>query len=319
MTSQASTTQAALEPFFPAGALCEEKHLVQLRMLAKRIRMASLPQLQGLLAGTHLSKQKGRGLDLDELRIYQPGDDIRTIDWRVTARTQQPHTRLYKEERERPVMIFCDQRSPMFFGSKRSFKSVTAAQCFSLIAWAAIEHGDKVGAYLLGDDDEMDFRPKQRAQHVLHILQHLIQFNRQLADSNHHIQRSLSDSLQHIKRSLKPGTTLFLISDFYDLNEADKEVLFQLKRHNHIVALQVFDPLEREVPPPGTYGVNDGFQESVLNVQGNNRKQYKEALDVWQQGLNNLFQQLAVNHHLVSAGEIPYSAIKLALEQKGRM
>ncbi|EAT13748.1 DUF58 domain-containing protein [Bermanella marisrubri] len=319
MTSQASTTQAALEPFFPAGALCEEKHLVHLRMLAKRIRMASLPQLQGMLAGTHLSKQKGRGLDLDELRIYQPGDDIRTIDWRVTARTQLPHTRLYKEERERPVMILCDQRSPMFFGSKRCFKSVTAAQCFSLIAWAAIEHGDKVGAFLLGDNGEIDFRPKQRAQHVLHILQHLIQFNRQLANSDHNIQRSLSESLQHIKRSLKPGTTLFLISDFYDLNEADKEVLFQLKRHNHVVALQVFDPLEREVPPTGTYGVNDGVQESVLNIQGNNRKQYKEALDIWQQGLNSLFQKLSVSHHLVSAGDIPYSAIKLALEQKGRV
>jgi len=317
--SSTETHSNPLDTFFPAVAFCEESQLVQLRMLAKRIRMASLPQLSGLMSGSHESKQKGRGLDLDQLRIYQPGDDIRSIDWRVTARTQKPHTRIYKEERERPIMIFCDQRSPMFFGSQRSFKSAVAAQTMALIAWAAIDHGDKVGAYILGDQAEMDFRAKQRPQHVLHILQELVRFNQALLHSEHKLKRSLGDSLQHINRSLTPGTTLFLISDFYDLADSDKEALFKLKRHNHVVALQVFDPLEQEVPPIGSYGVSDGEQEAVLNITRGNIQQFEQAQKMWQQGINNQFKQLGINHHMINAGEIPYSAIKIALEQRGKL
>jgi len=177
MSATPNTSLDYLNGFFPAGPFTDEHQLTQLRLLAKRLRLASLPQITGMLAGGHASKQKGRGLDLDQLRQYLPGDDIRTIDWRVTARTQSPHTRVYKEERERPVMIVCDQRTPMFFGSKRSFKSVVAAQCAAIIAWAALDHGDRVGALVLGDESEKDFRPKQRSQHILQILKTINEYN----------------------------------------------------------------------------------------------------------------------------------------------
>ena len=320
--SSSDDPQHYLQRFFVASATTDEHQLTQLRLLAKRLRLASLPQLSGLLAGSHLSRQKGRGLDLDQLRVYQPGDDIRSIDWRVTARTQQPHTRVYKEERERPVMILCDQRSPMFFGSQRSFKSVLAAQCSALIAWAALDHGDRVGAVVLADHKETDFRPKQRVSHVLNILKTINECNHLLAQPSQSqgnpITTSLTDSLNHLKQSLKPGTTLYLISDFFDLSEQDKATLFALKRHNHIVALQVFDPLERTAPPSGLYAVTDGRQQGFLDTQNKQAMQaYGEAVNVFQQGIESTFKSLGIHHQQINAAEIPFAALKLALKQRG--
>jgi uncharacterized protein (DUF58 family) len=306
-----------LEQFFPACAVTDEHQLTQLRMLAKRLRIASLPQIHGMLSGGHASKQKGRGLDLDQLRLYQPGDDIRAIDWRVTARTQTPHTRVYKEERERPVVILCDQRNPMFFGTKRSFKSVVAAQCTALIAWAAVDHGDRVGAMILGNESEHDFRPKQRVQHVLQIIKAINECNHQLTQDAP-MKTSLSDGLLHLKQTMTPGTTLYIISDFYDLTDKDKKTLFALRRHNHVVALQVFDALEREAPPPGLYPVTDGNQHGILDTQNTKTQaSYKNALGVWQNTIEQCFKQLGINHHQLNAGEIPFTALKLAIEQRG--
>ncbi len=325
MSTLSPKSQGYLDTFFPASAFTDEHQLTQLRLLAKRLRLASLPQLQGLMVGNHQSRQKGRGLDLDQLRIYQPGDDIRTIDWRVTARTQKPHTRIYKEERERPVMILCDQRSPMFFGSQRSFKSVVAAQCAALIAWTAFDHGDKVGAVILGDETEVDFRPKQRSQHILRILKNINEFNRKLEQQKTvpkdtqktPSQKTLGQSLLNLKRSLKPGTTLYIISDFYDLTEEDNATLFSLKKHNHVVALQVFDPLERTAPKPGLYAVTDGSNHGFLDTQNQSLQDaYSQAVSTWQAGINNTFSALGINHQHIDAAQIPFAALKLALEQR---
>lgn len=306
-----------LDQFFPPSAVTNEHQLTQLRLLAKRLRIASMPQIHGMLSGGHASKQKGRGLDLDQLRLYQPGDDIRAIDWRVTARTQKPHTRVYKEERERPVVILCDQRNPMFFGTKRSFKSVVAAQCAALIAWSALDHGDRVGAMILGNQTELDFRPKQRTQHVLQILKAINECNQMLTTPSP-MDTSLSNGLLHLKQTMTPGTTLYIISDFYDLTDKDKDALFSLRRHNHVVALQVFDSLEREAPPPGLYPVTDGLNHGTLDTQNSKtQKTYKDALSVWQNTITQSFKQLGVNHHQVNAGEIPFSALKVAIEQRG--
>ena len=317
MTHLTNSDTTYLEGFFPGCAFTDEHQLTQLRMLAKRLRLASLPQIHGMLAGGHASKQKGRGLDLDQLRQYLPGDDIRTIDWRVTARTQTPHTRVYKEERERPVVIVCDQRTPMAFGSQRSFKSVVAAQCASIIAWAALDHGDRVGAFILGDDDVKDFSPKQRSQHVLQILRSINDFNHRLKQHKT-VKNSLSDCLKKLHKGVKPGTSIYIISDFFDLSEHDKAALFNLKRHNHVVALQVYDALERKMPPPGMYAVTDGINEGFLDTQSKqSQSAYQEAVNVFQQGIEQTFKQLAINHHQIDASDIPYMALKVALEQRG--
>ena len=111
----------------PQGAYCQLENLLGSRFIAGDLKLGKLRPARSLLAGSERTRYRGRGMDFEEVRLYQPGDDIRSIDWRVTARTQVPHTKLYREERERPIFVLVDQRSPMFFGSKRCFKSVLAA------------------------------------------------------------------------------------------------------------------------------------------------------------------------------------------------
>merc|ERR1711916_149956 len=119
-------------------------------------------------------------MEFEEVRVYQPGDDIRTIDWRVTARTQVAHTKLFQEEREKPVLLVVDQRSNMFFGSQRCFKSVYAAHIAATLGWAAIYQNDRVGALVFGDDQQRDVRPKRSKHAQLSFLQQLVEFNHKL-------------------------------------------------------------------------------------------------------------------------------------------
>src|SRR5690606_25655237 len=123
--------------------------------------------VQSLLAGRHASRLRGRGLNFDEIRHYLPGDDIRQIDWKVTARTREPHSRIYTEERERPALMVVDQRLSMFFGSRRQLKSVTAAEAAALVAWRTIAVKDRVGMVLFDDAECVTIRPQRSASGVM--------------------------------------------------------------------------------------------------------------------------------------------------------
>ena len=119
--------------------------LLALRRDALGLDLTSRYRVSSTLAGGYRSKFRGRGMDFDEVRTYQPGDDIRNIDWRVTARTGKPHTKLFKEERERPVFLLIDQSKHLFFGSRNALKSVVAARAASLLVWASINAGSRIG------------------------------------------------------------------------------------------------------------------------------------------------------------------------------
>ena len=134
-----------------------------------------------MLAGRRASRLRGRGMLFEELRDYHPGDDVRRIDWRVTARTGRPHTRVYAEERERPVLLVVDQRLGMFFGTQLQMKSVTAAELAAQMAWQVLDAGDRVGALIFGDDTLNEIDPQRSRRTVLRILNQLVQFNQHLS------------------------------------------------------------------------------------------------------------------------------------------
>ena len=134
------------------------------------MRLGRRNRALSVLAGPNKSNFRGRGIDFEEVRNYQPGDDIRSIDWRVTARTGTAHTKLFREERERPVLVAVDQRSSMFFGSSHCFKSVLAAQLASLLAWSALDAGDRVGGLVFNDASHREIRPRRSRKTVLALL-----------------------------------------------------------------------------------------------------------------------------------------------------
>ncbi len=207
-------------------------------------------------------------MEFDEARPYQPGDEIRNLDWRVTARTGKVHTKLFREERERPVFLWVDYRASMFFATRGAYKSVLAARAASLLAWAASHRGDRVGGVIFSELEHGEFKPRRGKSTVLNIIKQLAEHpawelnNPQVGDPE-----AIRHAMERLRRVARPGSLIFLISDFRGLQAAAETSLAQLARHSDIVMLSIFDPLEQELPPPGRYRLSNGELEITLNTR----------------------------------------------------
>lgn len=215
--------------------------------------------------GEYLSRIKGRGIEFNESRPYQPGDDVRNIDWRVTARTGNTHTKVFCEERERPVFISVDARAPMFFATQGRFKSVIAAQLASLLAWVANHQGDRVGGEIFNETGHTEFRPRRRKKSILHLLKALST----LSPVEHAVPISLHPSLQRLHRIAHPGSLVCVISDFRGLDDRAQTHLVNLSRHSEVLLLHVYDPLEVELPHRGQYHV--AYEEQILSINASDQ------------------------------------------------
>ena len=249
------------------GAYVALEDLIALRFPARKLKITRKSRALSALAGPNKSNFRARGIDFEEVRSYQPGDDIRTIDWRVTARTGQAHTKLFREERERPVLVVIDQRAGMFFGSSHCFKSVLAAQLASLLAWSALDNGERVGGLVFNDSGHRDIRPRRSRKTVLGLLSELEQYNRALPLNEPAQPDCFEALLSNLRRIARPGSSVFLISDFHGAGSARaREHMYQLAQHAEITALLCRDPLEQQLPRAGRYAVTDGSARSELST-----------------------------------------------------
>lgn len=280
----------------PSGAYSDINLMLQLRFAARDWQLFARKQAASVLAGNVRTRFRGRGIDFEEVRIYQPGDDIRSIDWRVTARTQVPHTKLFREERERPVYLVVDQRSPMFFGSHRCFKSVLAGFIASALAWAALANSDRVGALVFGDRQHRDIRPRRSKHAVLDLIHRLSEYSRLLHSPYPDTEgQDLQHILEDTRRIAKPGSAVFIISDFHDWSSACEEQLFLLARHTDVNLIHCYDSLERVLPQGGNFTITDGSERH--QVAGADRQIQQHFKDHFEQRLHRVTQccqQLAV-------------------------
>jgi uncharacterized protein (DUF58 family) len=243
----------------PKGAYAELSNLLRVRFAAQDLRLFVKRAVKSQLNGAERTRFRGRGMDFEEVRLYQAGDDVRSIDWRVTARTQVPHTKLYREERERPVFVLVDQRAPMFFGSQRCFKSVLAAHIAANLAWAALNNSDRIGGLVFGDNSQRDIRPRRSKHAVLELLHQVQDFNAQLRSPIAPAgTKTLNALLNDARRIAKPGCALFLISDFHDYDQTCEQQLFELARHTDVTLIHVFDPLEKQLISNSRLTISDG-------------------------------------------------------------
>ncbi|RRJ84852.1 DUF58 domain-containing protein [Aestuariirhabdus litorea] len=248
-----------------SGAYTDLHQLVELGRDARTLGIYSAQHVRSALSGQHRSRLRGRGIDFDEVRRYQAGDDIRSIDWRVTARSGIAHTKLYHEERERPVVVLLDQSPAMFFGSHLNFKSVTAAECAAALAWAALEHGDRIGGLLATGAPERLFRPYRSRQTLLHWLQAIVDANQRLTSSTPPAPANyLADTLASLYPAIDSGAALFIISDGLSLNEACEPHLHRLGKHHDLLFLRVTDPLEHNPPEAGLYPLKQSQGQAIL-------------------------------------------------------
>jgi len=265
--------------------------------------------------GQYLSTFKGRGMEFDESRPYQPGDDIRAMDWKVTARTGTAHSKVFREERERPVLLWVDYRQPMHFGTQQHFKSVLAAKIGALLAWSATHHGDRLGGLIFSETAHIELRPSRGKSASLHFIKQLAQHSawQQQDDISTSKTHSASDSLGRLQQVSKPGSLIFLISDFRNMDELAWSRLSQLGRNADVVLISLHDPLEEQLPPAGIYKISNGENELNLNTYNKQqRNEYKQRYLTQQEELQNQCRKLSM-HFISISTQDDY----LAVLQKG--
>lgn len=247
------------------------KDLISLRHQVGALEVKTRRRALSLQAGNQVSPFKGRGIDFDEVRRYQTGDDVRYMDWRVTARTGHPHLKLFREERERPVFFLVDFSASMLFGTKVAFKSVIAAQASALLAWVTMKQGDRVGAVLCSDQGHTELRPVGGRNGVLRFIHavsdlHATARNAHPSSSTPNRTTPLASALDRLMRTARPGSQIFLISDFVGMDKSCESAMTRLGVHNELVCIMVFDSLEAAPPPPGMYRISDGVHSTWLDT-----------------------------------------------------
>ena len=300
-SSQASSTEQAIR--------IDLNELIGLRMQARQLAFSSRNPSVSLMAGNHVSRFKGRGMDYMESRAYQPGDDIRNMDWRITARTGVAHIKLFQEERQRPVIILLDLNPGMFFASEGRFKSVIASQAAALLAWASLNQGDRTGGLII-NDQHIEVPDHPGKQGVLSFL-HQVSVH---SDPDPWMQRSqlkeppanrFSDALQRLARLSRPGSLVFIISDFYQLDRLAEEHLLKIKASSDCVFIRVLDALEHTPPPSGRYAVTNGLTQGFLDTKDSQQSlNYRE----WFSNQHNRLSRLS------SKSNIPVIELSTASE-----
>jgi uncharacterized protein (DUF58 family) len=265
----------AREPQSPVRVTLAD--LVRLRPAGESVHLTA-PRVRVASSGGHLSPYKGRGVEFDESRPYQPGDDLRTMDWRVTARTGKPHSKVFREERNRPVFVWLDLRRPMLFATRGEFKAVRAAEMAALVAWSAVANGDRLGGLVFSETEHHEQRPALGSRSALRLLQSIC------ADSfwEPPLAAAASEAdaeraLQRLVRVARPGSLIFLMSDFRRLGADAERLLRQLAGHCDLLLVHCFDAVEAELPPPGRYRIESAGR--VFSIETGNpamRRQYEE-------------------------------------------
>lgn len=272
------------------GLNVDMSDLLRLRNEAASLNLAPWRRVRASQSGAHRSPFRGRGMEFDEVRPYQAGDDVRNIDWRVTARTGTTHTKLFREERERPVLLLVDQGPSMHFATRVAFKSVIAAQAAALVAWAAADHGDRVGAVIFSGGQHKEVRPQRGTRGALGACRALAQYPISAETHGNIAGGGWSEALARAGRIAHPGTLLVLLSDFAGPAGDAARHLLHLTRHCDVLMVFIYDPVERALPSRGLYTISDGAQRLAVDAADQHVRSRHEAAFI---ARHHLAQELA--------------------------
>ncbi|MGR9088547.1 MAG: DUF58 domain-containing protein [Gammaproteobacteria bacterium] len=282
------------------------KNLVDLSGLAAGLTL-HYPTIRAALSGGYISRFKGRGMEFDETRLYQPGDDIRNIDWRVTARTGKAHTKIFREERERPVFISIDDRLAMHFATRGVFKSVLAAKLAGLLAWACEYHGDRIGGQIFSEHGCLELKPRSGKQGVLRLFNALVRPAEDTLLSAFSLDHVLSRLTQHAR----PGSLVYIISDFRGVNAASETHLAKLSQHCDIVLIFVYDVLERHLPEKGRYRFTDSVRDVIIDARDERRLSlYRERFETRLQSIRQIARKLDLSFLMCSTTDDPVQCLR---------
>ncbi len=266
----------------------------------RKIEIKTRGLSRNIFAGEYHSAFKGRGMAFSEVREYQFGDDIRNIDWNVTARYSHPYVKVYEEERELTVMLLIDVSGSREFGTSEKFKKNVITEMAAVLAFSAMQNNDKIGVIFFSDIIEKFIPPQKGKSHVLRIIAELIAFEPKNRGTN------IPETLRYLTNALKKRSTVFVISDFMD-DRADLELALQIANKKHdVVALKVYDERETELPPIGLIKLKDAETGEYIVVDSSSAKTRKMYADWWREHKNRLdllLKKCGVDYTLVNTRE----------------
>ena len=292
--------------------------LIRLNAPARAIALDVL-RVNSLQTGAYVSHFRGRGMEFDESRPYQPGDDPRSIDWRVTARSTTAYTKLFREERERPVLVMVDYRRNMHFATRGCFKSVNAARAAALLAWAAHHRGDRLGGLIFGDRTHRELKPRLGRQAALRFVHQLVEHPDWSTDGEGSADRekTLTRAMSALRRVARPGSLVVILSDFQGLERAAQSYLSSVARHSEVLAVYLNDPLEKALPPPGRYRLVAGDEELAIDTHAAAaRREYAEAFEARFRDFGEFCSRYGVHLMPLSTDQDPVTALQTALGRR---
>jgi uncharacterized protein (DUF58 family) len=242
--------------------------------------LAKKQRVRSILGGKHASKLRGRGLDFEEVRNYVAGDDIRHIDWKVTARTQKAHSRVFSEEKEKPALIVVDQSKSMFFGSRQKMKSVVAAELAALTAYRVLKEGDRVGGVIFADNGVDIIYPKRDRRNILRFLEKLVQRNHELETSKPvEFSVSIKELLARVNNIVTHDFLVVIISDFMRYSPEVVKSISYIARHNDVILAKIYDPMEMDIPSEKFIAGNEAKQIHVDGSKSMIRNKFKSGFE----------------------------------------
>lgn len=293
--------------------------LIRLNGPARAIALDVL-RVNSLQTGAYVSHFRGRGMEFDESRPYQPGDDPRSIDWRVTARSTTAYTKLFREERERPVLLAVDLRANMHFATRGCYKSVNASRAAALLSWAAHHRGDRLGGLVFGDTTHRELKPRlgrQAALRYVHQLAEHPDWKHRTHQPGDDGEAPLTRAMSSLRRVARPGSLVVILSDFIGFSRAAQSYLSSVARHNEVLAVFLNDPMERRLPPPGRYRLVSRDDEIAIDTSSRStRRDYENAFVARSQELEAFCQRYGVHLMPMSTEDDPVSALQTALGRR---
>lgn len=287
---------------------------MQTSELLKKVRAIEI-KTKGLstniFAGEYESAFKGRGMAFSEVREYQPGDDIRTIDWKVTARFNHPYIKVFEEERELTLMLLIDVSASETYGSSSGLKKEMVTEIAAVLAFSAIQNNDKIGVILFSDKIEKFIPPKKGRGHVLMIIRELLNYEPQ------HTGTNISEAISFFSNVIKKRSTAFVISDFMDL---DFEKALRSARNKHdMIGLRVFDHLEEELPDIGIIRIRDAETGNEMYVDTSDsrvRASFGNKRKAMSNDLKNLFKKSGIDYTEISTSQSYINPLIMLLKNR---
>ncbi|HPW89852.1 MAG TPA: DUF58 domain-containing protein [Paludibacteraceae bacterium] len=287
----------------------------QLLQKVRRIEIKTRGLSRNIFAGEYHSAFKGRGMTFAEVREYQYGDDVRSIDWNVTARFQHPYVKVFEEEREMTVMLLVDVSASHDFGSGKQYKRDVMTEIAATLAFSAIHNNDKIGVIFFSDKIEKFIPPQKGRKHILYIIRELIDFQPESSRTD------IAQALKYFTNIIKKRCTAFLISDLLDSKSFEEELVIANRKHD-VIALRVYDQRETELPAVGLMKVKDAETGERLWIDTDDRRWrmlYKNLWDESRLKLQHVFMKAGVDSISINVSEDDYVKALIGLfKQRGK-